>query len=80
MNPRVIAVEALPNYHLKLTFANRERKVFDASPYLQIGIFTELVDQNLFFQVKAFNGSVVWPNDLDFDPDTLYLDSQPIDS
>ena len=76
MNPRVIAVEPLPFFKLQLTFANQEQKVFDVSSYLTIGIFSELSDPSLFNQVRAFNGSIIWPNELDLDPDTLYLDSQ----
>lgn len=78
MNPRVTGVKPLGNYCLELLFANHERKVFDVKPYLTIGIFQELQDEAVFNGIKAFNGSIVWPNDLDLDPDTLYLDSQPV--
>ncbi len=76
MNPRVIAVEPLPSFKLQLTFSNQEQKIFDVSSYLAIGIFAELSDPSIFNQVRAFNGSIIWPNELDLDPDTLYLDSQ----
>jgi len=76
MNPRVIAVKPLPCFKLQLTFANQEQKIFDVSSYLTLGIFAELSDPSLFNQVRAFNGSIIWPNELDLDPDTLYLDSQ----
>ena len=78
MNPRVIAVKPLDNYCLELQFTNKERKLFDVKPYLSIGIFQELQDPSLFNGIRAFNGSIVWPNDLDLDPDTLYLDSKPV--
>ena len=79
MNPRVANVTPLSNYRLDMVFTNQERRVFDVKPYLTIGVFQELQDTALFNGVRAFNGSIVWPNELDLDPDTLYLDSQPID-
>ena len=78
MNPRVTWVKPLDNYRLELLFANQERKVFDVKPYLTIGIFQELQNESLFNGIRAVNGSIVWPNDLDLDPDTLYMDSRPI--
>ena len=78
MNPRVTSVKPLDNYRLELLFANQERRVFDVKPYLAIGVFYELRDMALFNGIRAFNGSIVWPNELDLDPDTLYLDSQPV--
>ncbi|MBN8821155.1 MULTISPECIES: DUF2442 domain-containing protein [Spirosoma] len=78
MNPRVIGVKPLEDYRLELLFTNQERKLFDVKPYLSIGIFQELRDTSVFNGIRAFNGSIVWPNDLDLDPDTLYLDSQSI--
>ncbi|QMW06524.1 DUF2442 domain-containing protein [Spirosoma foliorum] len=78
MNPRVTAVKPLDNYCLELQFTNKERRLFDVKPYLSIGIFQELQDTSLFNGIRAFNGSIVWPNDLDLDPDTLYLDSKPV--
>lgn len=78
MNPRVIQVKPLDDYRLELVFANQERKLFNVKPYLTKGIFQELQDLTLFNAIRAFNGSILWPNDLDLDPDTLYLDSQPI--
>ncbi|MBC7572378.1 MAG: DUF2442 domain-containing protein [Spirosoma sp.] len=78
MNPRIANVKPLENYQLEMVFTNQERRVFDVKPYLTIGVFQELQDTALFNGVRAFNGSIVWPNELDLDPDTLYLDSRPI--
>jgi Protein of unknown function (DUF2442) len=75
MNPRVAHVTALPDYQLDLTFTNHERKIFDVKPYLTIGVFEELQDVSLFNAVKPANGSIFWPNNLDLDPDRLYLES-----
>jgi len=80
MNPCVIDAEAKSNYLLKLTFDNNETKVFDASPFLDKGIFKELKDSTYFKRVKVAFGAVEWPNEQDFSNDTLYLLSTPIQS
>lgn len=66
------------DYRLILRFANGEIRVFDVGPYLNIGIFRELKDQNKFRSVRVFLGSVQWQGGQDFCPDTLYLDSVPL--
>ncbi|MEI7583738.1 DUF2442 domain-containing protein [Runella sp.] len=75
MNPRVIKVKPLENHELELLFSNHETRIFDIKPYLIKGIFSELADETVFNSVKSFNGTVVWSNELDFCPDTLYIDS-----
>lgn len=75
MNPRVVSVKPLADYTLELIFANYERKRFDVKPYLTIGVFQELKNTSLFNAVRPANGSIYWPNDLDLDPDTLYVES-----
>ena len=73
MNPSVTKVDALDNFKLQLQFENGEVKVFDVTPYLDKGIFTELKDQSYFKRVRVAFGSIEWPNEQDFSKDTLYL-------
>jgi len=75
MNPRVKKVQPLTNYLLELTFDNNEVRVFDVKPYLDRGIFKELKDETFFKSVTTFLGTIKWPHDQDFCPDTLYEDS-----
>jgi hypothetical protein len=75
MNPRVKDVTPNRDYTVTLTFTNDEVKVFDMKPYLDIGIFKELIDMQLFNSVKPFLGSIQWKNGQDLCPDTLYLES-----
>lgn len=75
MNPRVKNVKANPDYTLEIEFTNNEVKIFDAKPYLDIGIFRELKDYNRFRNVKPFLGSIQWAGGQDLCPDTLYLES-----
>ncbi len=79
MNPRVIGVEVGQEYILKLAFENKEVRLFDASPFLDKGIFNELMDLNYFKQVKVAFGAIEWPHEQDFSKDTLYLLSTPSD-
>jgi hypothetical protein len=80
MLPRVTEVRPGPDFTLRLTFTNHEVRVFDVKPYLDRGIFKELKDPRIFNAVRPFLGSVQWPNRQDFCPDTLYLQSTPIES
>ena len=80
MNPRVISVETVNDHFLRLSFENNEIKLFDASPFLDKGIFRELQDYNYFKQASVAFGSVQWPHEQDFSNDTLYLLSTSLDS
>ena len=78
MNPQVKQVRPLENYQLELTFKNGERRIFDARPYLQKGVFVRLEDHDAFRAARVVAGSVEWPGELDLSYDTLYLESRPI--
>jgi hypothetical protein len=76
MNPRVKEVYPLENYQLRLVFTNGEEKIFDTKPYLNNGVFQQLKDPKEFKSVRPFMGSILWNNDIDLCPDTLYLESK----
>jgi hypothetical protein len=76
MNPRVKEVKADQDFTLMVTFQNGEMKRFDVKPYLNIGIFNELKDPEVFYSVKPILGSIEWSNGADLCPDTLYLDGE----
>ena len=78
MNPRVIEVKPKSDYTLEILFTNSERKIFDVKPYLDMGIFKELRNAEVFQSVKVDDGSVSWVGGQDFCPDTLYLDGKLI--
>jgi len=78
MNPRVSKVKDKNSYRLLLQFENGESRIFDTSPYLEKGIFKDLKINDLFFSVQVVDGTVLWQNEADFCPDTLYLESEPI--
>lgn len=79
LGPRVTAVIPNDNYELLLTFNNGEKRLFDARQLLDIKVFEPLKNVSFFKLVKAAFGTVVWPDDIDYCPDTLYMQSVPID-
>ena len=73
--PRVTAVTPTDDYKLLLTFAGGERRVFDANPLLEMPVFEPLTNKSFFQSVKVAYGSIIWPHDIDYCPDTLYMES-----
>jgi len=76
MNPRVKEVYPIEDYRLRLVFNNGEEKIFDVKPYLDIGVFKDLKKTEIFRTVRPFLGSIIWDNEIDLSPDTLYMDSR----
>ena len=76
MNPRVKTVKAQKDFTLLITFTNGMQKVFDVKPYLETGVFKSLKNFALFSTAHAEYGTVVWQNNVDFDPDTLFLEGE----
>jgi len=75
---KIISVKTCANFRLELMFDTGEERLFDMTPFLEKGIFTQLKDENLFKQAHILWDTVCWPNELDISPDTLYLRSEPI--
>ncbi|MDQ7016492.1 MAG: DUF2442 domain-containing protein [Gammaproteobacteria bacterium] len=73
MNPTVVSVKAKNNYKLVVTFDNGEKRLFDVTPFLDKGIFSELKNIDYFQKVKVAFGSIEWPHEQDFSKDTLYI-------
>ncbi len=71
----VKSVKALKEYKLLLKFENQEQKIFDVTPYLDTGKFSELKEISLFNSVSVCFDSIEWANHLDIDPETLYQQS-----
>jgi hypothetical protein len=75
---KVVDVKANENFSLDLKFNDGSIRRFDTTPYLDLGVFAELKDFTYFKQVKIAFGTVQWPHEQDISPDTLYLESTPI--
>jgi len=76
MNPRVKDVKYESPYKLVLTFSNNEIKEFDFSFYLHYPVYKVLNDEAFCHKAIVINGTVAWNDEIDFDPDTLYLESK----
>jgi len=78
MNPRVSIGHYQNPYKLILTFTNKEVKEFDLTNYLRFPVYGVLKKECYCQKAKVFNGTVVWDEFTDFDPDTLYLKSKTL--
>ena len=77
LGPRVSEVTPKDDYELLLTFDNGEKRSFDVKPLLEFEVFSPLSNREFFNSVKVEYGTVVWPQDIDYCPDTLYENSVP---
>ncbi|MDO8952131.1 MAG: DUF2442 domain-containing protein [Draconibacterium sp.] len=55
MNPRVQKVKPLDDFKLLIVFENGEERIFDVTPFLDKGIFTELRALNM---LAVFNDRI----------------------
>ena len=78
LGPRVIEATPTDNFELLLKFNNGENRKFDVKPLLSMTVFSPLKSQSIFKSVKVDYGTVIWPHDLDYCPDTLYAESVPL--
>ena len=76
MFPRVTNVHHIQDYVLELTFSNGVQAKLDFRSKIvgRGGVFAPLEDINFFRRVRVDPevGTLVWPNDVDLDPDVLY--------
>lgn len=76
MFPRIVHVRHVRDYILELTFTDGVRAELDFTNKLagRGGVFAPLQDVSFFAQVRVDPdlGTLVWPNDVDLDPDVLY--------
>ena len=76
----VTHVQVRENFHLELEFSTGERRMFDARPYLEKGVFQRLKDPQQFGQAYVAFDTVCWPGNLDIAPETLYDRSVIVES
>lgn len=78
--PKIIDVEPRSDFTLVVSFANKERRLFDVKPYMGSIFFGELRDPDYFKRVEiVWEGSgIEWPNEQDLSRDTLYIEGKEI--
>lgn len=77
LGPRVVSVRPMSDYWLDITFDNGERRMFDVKPILTAPAFKPLQNKGFFDSVSVAYGTIIWPGDIDYCPDTLYMQSVP---
>lgn len=71
---RVVEIEVLPNYRLRLKYADGVEGIVDLSDYVGKGVFAVWEDPRELARVKVgSSGELVWNDQVDLDPDALYL-------
>jgi hypothetical protein len=78
MNPRAKNISYKSPYNLIVTFTNGEVKIFDLQPYLNYPVYHELKNESYCSKASVENGIVVWTDEIDIDPDRLYLESNTL--
>jgi hypothetical protein len=72
---RIIKVKPLPQYKLWLQFKDGIEGVVDVSNLLNKGVFSKWNDPGEFEKVEiGSSGELIWGDDLDLCPDTLYME------
>ena len=72
---RVAAVEALPDYKLKVRFLDGLEGLVDMRRLVfspEAGVFAALADAALFEQVYLEYAAVTWPGEIDLAPGTMH--------
>jgi hypothetical protein len=72
---RVVSVEALQGYRLRVRFLDGLEGVVDMSGLVvspNAGVFAALADSEVFNRVFVALGAVCWPDGLDIAPDAIY--------
>ena len=73
----VINAEYCNDYQLKVVFENGVSGIIDFSKYLELGgVFENFKNLVYFknFKVSKDLGTIVWDNEVDIAPDTLYYE------
>ena len=78
--PEWVVTDVYPqsDYTLLLTFADGEKKIYDARPLLKKPIYSQLNSLPFFLSARAEYDTVVWSDDIDIAPEHLYECSKSI--
>ena len=76
---RLLAVEPLDEFRVRITFKNGVVKEIDLEPLLRGEIFAPIRnDIAMLRSVKVVDSTIDWDNGADIDPDVLYYDLKPV--
>ncbi len=74
----ILTVKPNASFELDLQYADGSLRRFDMKPLLAMKPWSKIATLPLFMQAKTAYGTVVWPNEIDVAPETLWLDSVAI--
>ncbi len=69
---KVVDVDYVKDYTLRLMFNDGVVKIVDLKPYLQGEVFGELLDKGKFVQYGLTPVTIEWANGADLAPEFLY--------
>jgi hypothetical protein len=74
LQPKIINLETISGYKLKLYYDTGEEKIFDVSPYIQGDWYGRLKDEAYFKTVHILPGGIgiEWADGQDIAPHELY--------
>ncbi len=78
MYPKLIKALPISPLTLELEYDNGERRVINLIKFCKTKYFKQLEDWDYFKKVEVKADVVVWPNEQDIAPETLYLESSKI--
>ena len=82
MEPKLLKVEPLPDFNIKLYYETGEVKQFDVKPYANGSWFGQLANSYYFYRVRLTDDrdGVEWPDGQDLAPHELYELGVAVDS
>ena len=74
LSPKILSIEPLDDYKLKLNYETGETKLFDVLPYMVGDWYEELYDNYYFKSVYLISNGygIEWKNGQDIAPHELY--------
>lgn len=70
---RVVAAKVVNDLSMLVTFSTGETRLFDATPLLEMPIFTSLEEGETFSRFEIVHGVVCWADgEIDLAPETMY--------
>lgn len=69
---RILDVDYMGEYKLRIKFSDGVTKMVDLKPYLTGEVFGELLDKSKFIQYGLTRVTIEWANGADLAPEFLY--------
>lgn len=72
---QIVSVTVIDDKRVRVAFENGVEGTFDCSSYMADKFWRRLADPAFFRLVRAEGGTLVWPGDIDIDPEEIWEDS-----